>query len=345
MKVAIIGAFGKGKDLLNGQTIKTKIIADELEKKLGKGIWRIDTIGNFNNLLSLALTIVALIFARNVIILPAQKALKVLAPWVRFWNHLFHRKLHYIVIGGWLPEYVDKHSCTREALGLFDCIYVETQIMKDAMCERGFNNIVVLPNCKDLDIIGLNELVQTHSEPLRLATFSRVMKEKGIEIAIEAVSQANKKIGTNVFCLDIYGQIESSQKIWFESLKETFPQFVTYRGLVPFDRTTRVLKNYFLLLFPTYYEGEGFAGTIIDAFAAGVPVIASDWRYNSEIIKDGVTGKIVSVGDVIALSDVLIWFYANKEKRNEIANNCLAESKYYLPHNVISIVTNQLEIN
>jgi glycosyltransferase involved in cell wall biosynthesis len=51
---------------------------------------------------------------------------------------------------------------------------------------------------------------------------------------------------------------------------------------------TKVLRDYFALLFPIYYIGEGFAGTAIDAFSAGVPVIASDWKYNSEVIKEGI---------------------------------------------------------
>lgn len=68
--------------------------------------------------------------------------------------------------------------------------------------------------------------------------------------------------------------------------------------MVPFNQSTEVLKNYDALLFPTYYEGEGFAGTIIDAFAAGLPVIASDWKYNSEIIKQGITGVITKTHSI-----------------------------------------------
>ena len=45
-KVAVIGHFAFGKDLLNGQTVKTKILADELEKQFGEGeITRYDTHG------------------------------------------------------------------------------------------------------------------------------------------------------------------------------------------------------------------------------------------------------------------------------------------------------------
>lgn len=45
-------------------------------------------------------------------------------------------------------------------------------------------------------------------------------------------------------------------------------------------------NSYFVLLFPTYYENEGFARTLIDAYSAEVPVIVTDRRYNSELVTD-----------------------------------------------------------
>ena len=45
-KVCVIGHFGFGKELLNGQTIKTKTVTIELEKQLGKDqVVKIDTHG------------------------------------------------------------------------------------------------------------------------------------------------------------------------------------------------------------------------------------------------------------------------------------------------------------
>jgi glycosyltransferase involved in cell wall biosynthesis len=58
-------------------------------------------------------------------------------------------------------------------------------------------------------------------------------------------------------------------------MQKRFPEYVVYGGVVPFNKSVEVLKDYFAVLFPTYYEGEGFAGTIIDAHSAGVPIIAS----------------------------------------------------------------------
>lgn len=57
------------------------------------------------------------------------------------------------------------------------------------------------------------------SEPLPLCTFSRVMKEKGIEDAVNAVKSVNKYFGRVVYTLDIYGQVDSNQTGWFDNLR------------------------------------------------------------------------------------------------------------------------------
>lgn len=180
-------------------------------------------------------------------------------------------------------------------------------------------------------------------EPLPLCTFSRVMREKGIEDAVHAVEALNEYFGRTIYTLDIYGQVDFSQTEWFDELKNNFPSYVKYGGLVPFDKSVEVLKNYFALLFPTYYEGEGFAGTLIDALAAGVPVIASDWRYNSEIVTNGVTGKIHKAQSERSLKEALMWSYKNQNLWNSMKSNCIKLAYQYLPEKAIDILVNQIK--
>ena len=199
-----------------------------------------------------------------------------------------------------------------------------------------------MPNCKNLKILDESELVYNTEKPYKLCTFSRVMKEKGIEDAINAVKTINEKYGETVFTLDIYGQVDSNQTKWFENLQKTFPEYVKYGGLVSFDKSTEVLKNYFALLFPTYYDGEGFAGTLIDAMVAGVPVIASDWKYNPEIVVDKKTGILYKTKNTAVFTDKLDYIYNNAEAWNTLKLNCIGDAKKYLPENVIQILIKNL---
>ena len=50
--VSILGHFGEGETLLNGQTVKTKIITEELQNQLGQAnILKFDTKGGWKTLL------------------------------------------------------------------------------------------------------------------------------------------------------------------------------------------------------------------------------------------------------------------------------------------------------
>lgn len=343
-KVCVIGHFGFGENLLNGQTVKTKVITNELVCRFGtNNVMEIDTRGGVKILLSLFFkTLCCMRTCKNIVIFPAHNGLRIITPILSFEKKLFKRKLHYVVIGGWLPEFLKNKKMLVRQLKKFDGIYVETSTMKFTLEEMGFQNIIVMPNCKKLHILDESELVYSTVEPYKLCTFSRVMKEKGIEDAINAVKEVNEHNKRTVYTLDIFGQVDTEQTEWFEELQKRFPSYVKYGGFVPFDKSTEVLKNYSALLFPTFYEGEGFAGTLIDAFAAGIPVVASDWKYNSELISEGVTGTLYHTNNKEELIEKLLWIQDNIDVWNVMKNQCLQKATQYNPSVVIETLIKDL---
>lgn len=341
LKVCVIGRLSSEQNLCCGQRVKTRIIWEELQNRLGKdNVWKIDTSGGVKTLLLAPFqSFKALKNSENVVIIPAHNGVRVYAPLLAFIRRFFKKnKIYCVAVGGWLPEFLVNRKLVTTALKKFDGIYVQTNSMKRALETQGFENIVYMPNCKYLKILEDGELVYSAEEPYRLCTFSRVLKEKGIEIAVDAVKKINERMGRIVYTLDIFGKIQPEQSEWFESLKKTFPDYVVYRGVVPYEESVGTLKDFYALLFPTFYPGEGFPGTALDAFASGVPVIASDWRYNAEVIADGKTGKIISAKSVEALSDALVWLHENGDEWKEMKRNCLAEARKLRPEIVLDVL-------
>lgn len=346
-KLFLIGNLGGEKNSSNGQTIKTKVIYNALENKIGKEDIRIiNTYGGIKNILKVPFQCWnSLQFGENIIIMLAENGLCVYAPLLAFLNKFFNKKLYYVVIGGWLPDFLENRHKLIQSLKNFSNIYVETKIMKNRLNEMGLNNVKIMPNCKNLNILKANELIYTKSAPFKICTFSRVMKEKGIEDAIKAVIEVNNLLGKNAFYLEIYGQIEETQKEWFNMLQTKLPKYIRYRGIIQYDKTTEVLKNYVAVVFPTYYPGEGFAGTLIDSLAAGVPVIASDWKYNSEIIISGWNGDIIKTHDYKALANKLINIYNNIDDWNSMKLNAITQASKYLPDVALEDLYNQIGIS
>ncbi len=344
-RIGILGHFGFGTEKSNGQTIKTKTVTEALQKVYGlQAIGMEDTMGGWKFMFLLPKVVWHLLRNyQNIIIMPAYRGVHFISPLLVAGNVFFRRRLHYVVIGGWLPDYVKKYPLLRFVLHRFHKIYVETCHMQRQMEEYGYANITVMPNFKSLDIIDKDALPTHNQYPLRLCTFSRVMKEKGIEDAILAVDKCNQFFKKDIFTLDIYGQVESDQTDWFEQLRSTMPSTVKYGGIIPYTDSTQILHEYFALLFPTHFKTEGFAGTIVDAMAAGVPPIASDCPSNCELIKDGTTGMLFPLGSTEALTQLLISIAQAPSTIDGMRVHCLQEAQKYTPEKVIMTLCQQIK--
>lgn len=343
-RAGLIGRLGLGKELLNGQTVKTKILLSALADAIGdENIHRVDTYGGIKALLRLPFQCVAEVMrCRNVIMLPAHKGLRVIAPVLAMANIFTHRKLHYVVIGGWLPGFLEHKPFLRWCLKAFDGIYVETKAMKKGLEARGFENVCIMPNFKNLTPVSVSELVCSREEPYRVCTFSRVMREKGIQEAVEAVKAVNANLGRTVYTLDIFGQVDAGQTQWFESLQKSFPPEICYGGTVPFDKSVEVLRDYFALLFPTKFYTEGIPGTIIDAYAAGIPVVASMWENYEDII-DEETGICYPFHKPDGLVSVLTDVAQKPELLSSRKAACLRHARQYQPEVAVKPLLERIE--
>ncbi len=337
-KAGICGHFVFGKNSADGQTVKTRIMADELKKALGEdAVMLLDTCGWGKKPFSLPVR--CFLMAKrceNIIILPGQNGIKILIPLFVSLNRMFKRRLHYVVVGGWLPELLGGNRRLRARLRGFSGIYPETSGMIDALARLGVKNTIPLPNFKRLGLLSEKDLVYPQGEPYRLCTFSRIIKEKGIEDAVEAVKKVNEKSGRIIYCLDIYGNIDRGYREEFDELRRSMPGYISYKGVINYDKSVETIKNYFALLFPTYYGGEGFAGTIIDAFASGVPVVASNWKYNPEIIRHGRDGFVYDRENTGGLEKILTEIASNPQVLIRMKPDCLLRASEYMPETVIS---------
>ncbi len=345
VKVGILGHFGEGFNFLDGQTIKTKTVTEELQNQLGKNqVLKIDTHGGWKTLLKAPFQVFcALKSSLNVLIFPAHHGLRVYAPLVSFQRRFFKkRKIHYIVIGGWLPQLLTRCKYLSRALKKFDGIYVETNAMKSALEEQGLENVYVMPNCKKLAILSENELIYPTGLPYKLCIFSRVMKEKGIDTAVEIIKRVNDKLGYTAFSLDIYGPIIDDNKDWFEEIQRDFPKYITYKGCVSANKSVEVLRDYYAMLFPTHFYTEGVPGTIIDAYAAGIPVISAKWESFADVIDEGITGIGYQFDDLQALEAVLIEVANYPKMLLDMKINCIEKARQYTPSTTIKVMIEKL---
>jgi glycosyltransferase involved in cell wall biosynthesis len=192
----------------------------------------------------------------------------------------------------------------------------------------GLVNVRVLPNFRKFDE-GRQKLYAPTTIPLKLVFYSRVVEEKGIELAIESVQQLNRDRDWKVkVVLDIYGPVAASYNERFFQILG-LAQNATYKGVLNPDHAPDTLQRYDLMIFPTFYEGEGFPGALVDASIAGLPVIASDWKYNREVLVDGLTGVLCKPHAVEDIVRALQQFIANPASIATMRRHCLERASLY----------------
>ena len=169
------------------------------------------------------------------------------------------------------------------------------------------------------------------------------MREKGIETAINVIKKVNDQLGYLAYSLDIYGQVDTTQTEWFENLKKHFPEGVQYCGYVDADKSVEILQSYFALLFPTHFYTEGIPGTIIDAYAAGIPVISAKWVSYSDVVEDGVTGIGYDFDDVEQFAQLLLNIAKNPNTLLEMKYACIGKAENFIPANAIRVLLNAIQ--
>lgn len=339
MKIGIIGHFGSNKVFLDGQTIKTKEINNYIENYYKIKTDKFDTYKNSRNLFKLFYYINRLLKNNDIIIVILSiRGYKIITPILMFFNKFYKKRLFDIVVGSRYYIYMNNNLITKLSRK-YEMIFVQTNIIKNEYIKRNINNVKLLNNFKVLPKGKINK----SKDKIKVCIFSRIIKEKGINESIKAIIKANNILNKNIFELDIYGPIGKKYKKEFDNILINSPKYIDYKGKIDYNKSVDVLNKYDIMLFLTYYHNEGFPGTIIDALYSGLPVIATNWNSNFEVLTNGITGLEVNVSNVDEVVDKLIYLYNNKDILDKMKGNCLKEADKYNPDKVMKVLIDTIE--
>ena len=343
--IAIVGRMAKGTVLLDGQTVKTKVLCEELRRCFPDAdqVW-VDTYQYRKHVLPiLCNTLRAFATCDHIFVLLSRNGRKFFFPLLTGLNRMFRRRLYHDVVGGALPGEAAKSPALRRQLRQFEVNWVEFEQMKAELEAIGISNVEVLPNFKRLLILDPSEVSGGHQAPFVFSMFSRVLKEKGMTAAAEAIAEVNRRLGANTAQLRIYGPVEEGYRAEFEQVCQTYSDCVSYLGCISAEKSVETLRDSFMLLFPSVYPGEGMPGTIIDAFSAGLPVIATDWHFNAELVRNGETGYCYNWEQPELLTEQIIHAISHPDEVDAMRPNCLAEASKYTPEAVMGQICRRME--
>lgn len=127
--------------------------------------------------------------------------------------------------------------------------------------------------------------------PLRIAFFGRLDRTKGVDVLVRAV----RGLPTMKLSADVYGIAQGAVgEAYADSLRQlaaSDPR-INFRSSVPASRVVETLRGYDLLAVPSQWLETG-PMVVLEAFAAGVPVLGSHLGGIAELVRDGVDGLLV----------------------------------------------------
>ena len=116
----------------------------------------------------------------------------------------------------------------------------------------------------------------------------------------------------------------------YESASEEYSKYndcVKFLGRVSFESLLGQLKDNQAFLFPTM--GEGFGLVLLEAMAAGLPVITTPNCAGYDIVVDGENGFVVPVGDEKAIEEKLLWMKEHPEELKRMSDNAVSTARKY----------------
>lgn len=189
--------------------------------------------------------------------------------------------------------------------------------------------IFVVPNGRDFDFAPPSEAVRPDAK-IRVLYLGNLFETKGVLDVARAIPQV-RDAGCQVEFVfagscnypHVAEALESCQR-------EQGEDVVKLPGSVVGQAKLDLLLSSDILVFPTYFPFEGHPWVIVEAMAAGLPVISTDHAAIRESVEDGVNGYLVEKQAPGDLADKIVALCRDKELRNRMgkASRNLYEAKF-----------------
>lgn len=164
----------------------------------------------------------------------------------------------------------------KDDFKLVSHLVVENEAAAESFEKIGCRNLSSFPCLKKVYELPDDPPFE-EKDTLKAIFFARLVEEKGLFLAIEAVKKVNGDSPIKKYTLDIAGPADKETEkrilVSIDGYSEFryFGKEFTITGIESYKR----LQGYDLNVFPTWYHHECAPGSVVDMFIAGVPTVSS----------------------------------------------------------------------
>lgn len=220
------------------------------------------------------------------------------------------------------------HAMIRSAVRKFDGVIATSYEQKDIIqnyYQVSENQIFLVLNGidtnlfspKQVDIDRLDEYYPDKQNFILLSV-ARLGEEKGVQFAIEAMSQIIQVIPQARLVIIGNGRYKTSlEKL---AIRQRVNAYVRFTGLIDLLQLPRFYQSSHIFLNPTLRQ-DGYDLTVLQAMACQKPVIISDISSYRTVVQDRWDGFLIGMGDAAALAKRIIELYNHPQLRADLGNN------------------------
>jgi glycosyltransferase involved in cell wall biosynthesis len=193
-----------------------------------------------------------------------------------------------------------------------------TQILPESLK----SNVTLLPNA--IDFKTYERPVNVHEKSqnsLKLINIGRFATYKNQQFLIDVFKILSTKISK--IELHFYGEGECWEEVKKKAAK--FKDRIFFHGNV--DNIPERLWDANMYVHSAYYEPYGLV--LLEAMAAGLPVITLDGKGNRDLIAQGENGYILAEQDANEFAELIIEVWSDKQLYHKMASNAVDFARKY----------------
>lgn len=179
-----------------------------------------------------------------------------------------------------------------------DLLIVNSQCTAEAFQHRGVP-VAVVPNMIDMPVWQTVPALQFDGQrPLRIGLLGSLIPKKGL-VDFAALADALARKGVAVECCLYGASTPDLETLLHQRLKMGKEGHLIHKGYA--EDPQDALANLDIVVNLSHFQ-ESFGRTVLEAMAAGRPVVAYDWGALPELVTHGKTGFLAPKGDVLRVA-------------------------------------------
>ena len=205
---------------------------------------------------------------------------------------------------------LERTQALADQMSRFDAILAPTRLTHDLLLENGFDPALVRLSPYGIDTSQFRAARERRLAAgprteggLRVGFHGTIAEHKGLHVLVDAFRRLPESAGATLRICGGIGDFPDYTAVVLEAIDRD-PR-INLAGRIPQEQMARELEQIDVLVVPSiWYENAPLV--VYSAFAAGVPVVATDLGGMSEVVVDGQNGLLFAPADAAGLAAQLL---------------------------------------